>query len=187
MHQGMSEGFRFYLTVSSHQDAQLRGCGHLLPQGRQPEPRAGLHRAGQAGGCGAGGLGAGLAGVLGRLCSWDVAAGPSLLRYVPITRPRASAAPPLPQLEAEASGQQVEAQQRALRFDAGYSLLGTAVNAPAQEADAAERREWLLLAAAALKAAGADLAAQQVTAALGPLASRAAVAGGGRAGAAARR
>ena len=78
----------------------------------------------------------------------------------------------LPQLEAEASGQQVEAHQRVLRFDAGYSLLGTAVNAPPQEADAAERREWLLLAAAALKAAGEELAAQQITAALGPLASR---------------
>ena len=81
----------------------------------------------------------------------------------------------------------MEAQQRALRFDAGYSLLGTAVNAPAQEADAAERREWLLLAAAALKAAGEDLAAQQITATLGPLASRGAAAGGGRTGAAARR
>ena len=81
----------------------------------------------------------------------------------------------------------MEAQQRALRFDSSYSLLGTAVNAPAQEADAAERREWLLLAAAALKAAGQELAAHQITAALGPLASHAAAASGGRAGAAARR
>lgn len=77
------------------------------------------------------------------------------------------------QLEEEASGQGVEAQQRALRFDAGYSLLGTAVNAPPQEADPAERREWLLLAAAALRAAGEEAAAAQISGALGPAVGRA--------------
>lgn len=103
--------------------------------------------------------------------------------------PSASRAFPHPkclQLEAETSGQPaaaVEAQQRTLRFDAGYSLLGTAVNAPPQEADAAERHEWLLLAAAALKAAGEEAAAQQIAAVLGPLAGRGAGAAAAASGA----
>ena len=36
------------------------------------------------------------------------------------------------------------------------TLLATAVNSPAEEASAAERREWLQLAALALKAAGEE-------------------------------
>ena len=69
---------------------------------------------------------------------------------------------------------QEEAKAQALRFEAGYTLLGTAVNAPPHEADAAERRDWLLLAAAALKAAGQEAAAQQISAAMGNVAGRAA-------------
>lgn len=79
----------------------------------------------------------------------------------------------------------MEAQQRALRFDAGYSLLGTAVDAPPHEAGPAERREWLLLAAAALKAAGEEAAAAQISGVLGPAAGRdatAAVLAGARGG-----
>ncbi|PSC71609.1 TPR and ankyrin repeat-containing 1-like isoform A [Micractinium conductrix] len=64
--------------------------------------------------------------------------------------------------------------QRALRFDAGYTLLATAVNASPQEADPGERREWLLLAAAALKAAGEEAAATEIARTLGPAPSRAA-------------
>ncbi|KAL4457799.1 hypothetical protein ABPG75_012664 [Micractinium tetrahymenae] len=64
-----------------------------------------------------------------------------------------------------------------LRFEAGYALLGTAVNTPPHEADAAERREWLALAAAALRSAGEEAAAAQIAAQLGP--------GGGQAAAAA--
>ena len=59
-----------------------------------------------------------------------------------------------------------EARQRSLRFDAGYTLLATAVNSPAEEASAAERREWLQLAALALKAAGEEEAAGRISAML---------------------
>ena len=43
-----------------------------------------------------------------------------------------------------------------------------------QEADPGERREWLLLAAAALKAAGEEAAATEIARTLGPAPSRAA-------------
>ena len=48
----------------------------------------------------------------------------------------------------------------------GHALLGTAVNAPPQEATAAERREWLALVAAALKAAGHQAQAHAIASAL---------------------
>lgn len=69
---------------------------------------------------------------------------------------------PLCQADEEAQGGGAN-----LRFEAGYALLGTAVNAPSHEADATERREWLSLAAAALRAAGEHAAAAQISAALG--------------------
>lgn len=54
-------------------------------------------------------------------------------------------------------------EQRSLRFDAGYQLLATAVNAPAEEASAEERRQWLQLAAQALASAGEQAAAARIS------------------------
>eukprot|EP00887_Chlorella_sp_A99_P003743 scaffold7.g3743.t1 len=73
--------------------------------------------------------------------------------------------------EASAAGQQEAAgSQRGRYWSAGYLLLGTAVNARADEASPAERREWLAAAAAALVRAGEAAAAAEVEAALGRLA-----------------
>jgi hypothetical protein len=92
----------------------------------------------------------------------------SLMDHCP-SYPPATLAACLLQLDEEQLGQQAAEQQRALRFDAGYLLLGTALNVElGQEADAVECREWLLLAAAALKAAGEEAAVQEIGGLLGP-------------------
>lgn len=59
------------------------------------------------------------------------------------------------------------AERDRLRFEAAYQLLGTATNAPPHEATAAERREWLALAAAAFRSGGRPASAAPIEAALG--------------------
>jgi hypothetical protein len=93
------------------------------------------------------------------------------------SRAQACAARAKLQAAADAEDDAGGGRAAALRFEAGYLLLGTALNAPQQEADASERREWLRLAAAALKAAGEEAAAARISVALGQ-------AGGGQASAA---
>ncbi|KAL4858033.1 TPR and ankyrin repeat-containing protein 1 [Chlorella vulgaris] len=71
------------------------------------------------------------------------------------------------QAAAQMDEEQLAPQAESLRFEAGYALLATAVNAPPHEANPTERCEWLLLAAAALKAAGQELAAMRIRTVVG--------------------
>jgi hypothetical protein len=71
------------------------------------------------------------------------------------------------QAAAQMDEEQLAPQAESLRFEAGYALLATAVNAPPHEANPTERCEWLLLAAAALKAAGQEMAAMRIRTVVG--------------------